>query len=100
MMDQPVVTQTIHLLHVEDSPLDRDLVRNALESEPGSFNITAVASRAAFELALACDNFDAVLTDFDILGFEGLEVLEAVRACQPGVPVIILTGTGSEEIAV
>ena len=40
------------------------------------------------------------ISDFNIAGFEGLQVLEAVRAHDPRIPVIIVTGTGSEEIAV
>ena len=44
--------------------------------------------------------FDVVLSDFNIAGFEGLQVLQTVRAHNPSIPVIIVTGTGSEEIAV
>jgi PAS domain S-box-containing protein len=43
--------------------------------------------------------FDVVLSDFNIAGFEGLQVLAAVRAHDPYLPVIIVTGTGSEEVA-
>ena len=39
------------------------------------------------------------MSDFNILGFEGLKVLDAVHAKDPRLPVIIVTGTGSEEIA-
>lgn len=41
-----------------------------------------------------------MLSDFNILGYEGLQVLETVHAKDPMLPVIIVTGTGSEEIAV
>lgn len=92
--------QSVRLLHVEDSVLDRNLVRHALEIEHGGFLVTAVASRADFEQALQHGNFDVVLTDFTILGFEGLQVVEAVHAHHPTIPVVVLTGTGSEEIAV
>ena len=57
------------------------------------------ASRADFETALAQGDFDLVLSDFNILGFEGLQVLEAVHAKDSNLPVIIVTGTGSEEVA-
>ncbi|MBI5347967.1 MAG: PAS domain S-box protein, partial [Chloroflexi bacterium] len=45
-------------------------------------------------------DFDQVLSDFNILGFEGLQVIETVHAKDPRIPVVIVTGTGSEEIAV
>src|SRR5262249_33858811 len=41
-----------------------------------------------------------VLTDFNILGFEGLQVISTVHSLNPRLPVVIVTGTGSEEVAV
>lgn len=90
----------IRILYVDDYPLDRELVRDALTKETNEFELVEAASRDAFEVALAQGGFDLVLSDFNILGFEGLQVLNAVRAKDPDVPVIIVTGTGSEEVAV
>ncbi len=93
----------IHILHVEDSPYDRELVQHALTQAKGDevdFTLTATHNRVQFEAALKSGNFDCVLSDFNILGFTGLEVLDAVRAVQPHLPVVMLTGTGSEELAV
>jgi putative two-component system response regulator len=90
----------VRVLYVDDSPLDRALVRHALELEHGGFVVTEASSRAAFEAALASGTFDLVLSDFNIAGFEGLQVLAAVRASPHPVPVVIVTGTGSEEVAV
>ena len=94
------MTDLIHILYVDDSPHDRELVRDALEHESGGFQVTEAASRAAFEARLAEGQYDLVLSDFNILGFEGLQVIETVQAMKPGVPVVIVTGTGSEEVAV
>ena len=94
------MTSPIHILYVDDYPLDRQLVRDALEKEHGGFRVTEAASRAEFEGALAKGSFDLVLSDFNILGFEGLQVLEAVHAKDKQIPVVIVTGTGSEEVAV
>ena len=90
----------IRILYVDDYPLDRELVRDALEKEQGGFQVVEAASRADFEARLAEGGYDLVLSDFNILGFEGLQVLDAVRAKDPRVPVVIVTGTGSEEVAV
>ncbi len=92
--------EPIRILYVDDYPLDRQLVRDALEKEHGDFRVTEAASRQEFEARLAEGDYDIVLSDFNILGFEGLEVMDAVREKDPGVPVLILTGTGSEEVAV
>jgi PAS domain S-box-containing protein len=94
------MNQLIHVLYVDDNPHDRALVRDALEKEHGGFQVIEAASRDAFEVRLADGGYDLVLTDFNILGFEGLQVLNAVQAQNPDLPVLIVTGTGSEEVAV
>ncbi len=94
------MNKLIRILHVDDCPADRELVRDALENGDGGFEIVQACSQKEFEACLAQSEYDLVLSDFDILGFEGFDVIEAVRKKCPDVPVIIVTGTGSEEIAV
>lgn len=90
----------LRVLYVDDSIFDRELVRDALLSEPGGFALALASSREAFEAELSSGDFDLVLSDFNILGYEGLDVIARVRELRPGLPVVIVTGTGSEEIAV
>ena len=93
------MNKPVRILYIDDYVLDRELVRDALEQEQGGFEVTAVASRQEFETRLAEGDYDLVLSDFNILGFEGLEVIDTVRARDPNLPVVIVTGTGSEQIA-
>lgn len=90
----------LRILHVDDNVLDRELVRDALEREDGEFEVIPAVSRGEFEAHLAIGAFDLVLTDFNILGFEGLQIVAAVHQKYPMLPVIVVTGTGSEEVAV
>ncbi len=90
----------IRVLCVDDNPHDLALLRDALERESEGFLIIEAKDKEAFEKALAKDDFDVVITDFNILGFEGLEVVHKVKQRYPDIPVIIVTGTGSEEVAV
>src|SRR5258707_7347078 len=92
--------ELIRILYIDDNPHDRELVLDALEKESNGFEVTQAATRADFERRLGGEPFDLVLSDFNILGFEGLQVIDAVQARQPGLPVVIVTGTGSEEVAV
>jgi len=94
------MNEPIRILYVDDYSLDRELVRDALTKESNDFDLVEAASRTEFENALANGGFELVLSDFNILGFEGMEVLNAVHAKDADIPVIIVTGTGSEEIAV
>jgi len=93
------MSEPVRVLYVDDNPLDRELVRDSLQRDPGNIQVTEATSRAEFEAQLE-RSFDVVLSDFNILGYEGLQVIEAVRATRPDVPVIIVAGTGSEEVAV
>lgn len=92
--------EKIRVLYVDDNAHDRALVRDALEYESSEFELTEARSRTEFEAALARGGFDLVLSDFNILGFTGLQVIAAVRATDPRLPVVIVTGTGSEETGV
>ncbi|HEY3312111.1 MAG TPA: HD domain-containing phosphohydrolase [Anaerolineales bacterium] len=93
------MNQPVRILYVDDYPLDRELVRDALEKENAGFELVEATSRAEFETLLVLGDYDLVLSDFNILGFEGLQVLEAVHARDANIPVVIVTGTGSEEVA-
>lgn len=94
------MSKPIRILYVEDSTFDRELVQDALAQEGEAFALVMASNRAEFEQRLAEEDFDLVLTDFNIMGFEGLQVLEIVHHQKPDLPVLIVTGTGSEEIAV
>lgn len=90
----------IRVLHIDDSLFDRQLVVDALKKDNTEFEIIDANSRESFEQRISDSNFDIVLSDFNILGFDGLQVLQAVKDKHPDLPVIIVTGTGSEEIAI
>jgi PAS domain S-box-containing protein len=90
----------IRILHIDDNLHGRQLVKNALHKEHVGFELVEADSRQKFEQHLTENDFDLVLSDYNILGFDGLQVLQIVKERHPELPVIIVTGTGSEEIAI
>ncbi len=88
------------LLYIDDSAYDRELVRDALGGELPGFDLTEAVSRTDFEEKFASAEYDLILSDFHILGFQGFQVLDAVRTTRAHLPVVFVTGTGSEEMAV
>jgi len=94
------MTANISVLHIDDSILDIELIRDVLENEQTGFTIRSARTRPAFERELTAGEYDVILSDFNILGFDALGVIDIVRQEKPDLPVIIVTGTGSEEIAV
>ena len=69
----------IRILHVDDSFHDRILIQDALEKEQDEYEVIAADSREKFEKYLLEYEFDLVLSDFNILGFDGLRVLDIVK---------------------
>ena len=90
----------IQILYIDNDARDRALVKDSLEKEHGGFTLTLTKSKEEFETLIHQKKYDLVLSDFNILGFEGFQVLKTVQSVSPETPVIIVTGTGSEEVAV
>ncbi|MBL9215952.1 MAG: response regulator [Opitutaceae bacterium] len=90
----------MHLLHLEDNTHDLTLVRELLLTEWPDCVITAVDSRPAFIAQLVPGRHDAILSDFKMPGFSGLEALELARNRVPDTPFIFVSGTIGEDRAI
>jgi len=91
-LDQPAV------LVVDDSPIDRALVKNLLEKSLSAS--VRVAQNGVEALAeIECSPPDILLTDLQMPELDGLGLVETVRRDHPFVPTILMTAHGSEEIA-
>ena len=90
----------VRVLHVEDDKLDQELVRDALEIEEKGFSVTVTSTLAALHEHLDDPQFDCIVSDIHLLGFDGLQVLALARDKIPDMPFVFMTGTGSEELAV
>lgn len=90
----------IRLLHLEDDPLDAELIQQKLESGGVSCAITWVNNKPTFESALNEGNFDLVLSDFNLPDYDGMLALQYVREHRPDLPVIVISGRLGEEEAV
>jgi len=90
----------INVLFLEDSEDDFQLVLRELSK--GDFDVMSrrVASRADLEAALQEQSWDVVIADYAMPGFTGLAALKAIKATDPSLPVILVSGTIGEAIAV
>lgn len=89
----------LHFLLLEDSPVDAELVSHHLHKVEGTPQITQVSIRPAYEAALACRQYDLILSDYSIPDFLGLDALSIARAAQPEAPFIFISGVLGEERA-
>jgi PAS domain S-box-containing protein len=90
----------IRLLYADNAGPPQELVCAALDADRGRFVCTKATSSAEFEAEMAGGTYDVVLTDFNVLGLSGLQVLGLVQARAPRVPVVVVTGSDSEDLAI
>jgi CheY-like chemotaxis protein/HPt (histidine-containing phosphotransfer) domain-containing protein len=76
------------LLHVEDSPMDRRLVRHYL-AETCLEVVSVETGKAAMERI--GQGFDAIIVDNDLSDMTGIELVSTLRAQGVAVPIIMLT---------
>jgi len=95
-------SSVLRLLLVDDDQVDREIVSRALRATGLAHELVeADAAGPAFErLAGDAVGFDVGLFDLYLPDRDGLELLTEVRAAGFDLPVIFLTGQGSEETAV
>ena len=87
------------VLVVDDSATDRELTRGLLAVR-GAHQVESVADAEAALEFLAEHPVDLVLTDLQMPGMDGLELVVVLRRQYPLLPVILMTGVGSEQFAV
>ena len=94
------MTEGLRILIVDDNPDDRRLAARALAAEFGGIELTEAIDAESLAKALELGNFDAVITDYRLRWTTGLDVLREVKERSPTVPVVMFTGTGTEDVAV
>jgi CheY-like chemotaxis protein/anti-sigma regulatory factor (Ser/Thr protein kinase) len=87
------------VLVVDDSPVDRRLVGALLGKAPNIEVLYAADGEEALGM-MEAHHPNLVVTDLIMPNMDGLELVAAVVARYPLVPVILMTGKGSEEVAV
>ncbi len=87
------------VLIVDDSPIDRRLAKGLLEKRSDLAFLFAADGKEALD-QIEKSQPDLVVTDLQMPEMNGLELVRAVRARFPLVPVILMTAQGSEDIAV
>jgi CheY-like chemotaxis protein/anti-sigma regulatory factor (Ser/Thr protein kinase) len=92
-------TAAHNILIVDDSATDRHLAGAIVQKIEGWQAHFASNGKEALE-ALLGQSIDVVLTDMLMPEMDGLELVRAIRAQHPLVPVILMTAHGSEDLAI
>jgi DNA-binding response OmpR family regulator len=85
----------MRILVVEDEPMLAGFIEQALTAE--GYSPTVVHDGDAGEAEALTGDYGLVLLDLMLPGLSGLDVLDAVRARRPELPVIVVTAQGAVE---
>ncbi len=89
----------LRVVLVDDNPEDRSLVKKRLTEEFPEATFREVTRDEELVRVLQ-EGYDLLITDFQLRWTDGISVLKRSKSRYPDVPVIMFTGTGSEEVAV
>jgi PAS domain S-box-containing protein len=92
------MTGDVRVLCVDDDPEVAELSATYLRRELGDASVRT-ATDAASALEVLDDDVDCVVSDYEMPGRSGLELLRAVRERDADLPFILFTGKVSEAIA-
>jgi diguanylate cyclase (GGDEF)-like protein/PAS domain S-box-containing protein len=91
----------MRILHVEDSPVDADLVALALgRTAPEAQLELATSIAQARELLQRPERYDLALIDLRLPDGDGLDLLGEIREQGLALPVVMLTGSGDQRAAI
>jgi signal transduction histidine kinase len=95
----PTPRETLRLLHLEDSELDHELMLAHMRRAGVPLVVLRVETEADFLQALEQD-WDVILSDYNLPGFSGLVALDLLKVSGKDLPFILVSGEIGEDTAV
>jgi two-component sensor histidine kinase len=90
----------LKILHLEDDPIDAELIHSILEEGGIQSTVTLVESEKDFVREIAENKFDIILADYSLPDFNGLTALKFANERCPHTPFIFVSGVLGEELAI
>jgi LmbE family N-acetylglucosaminyl deacetylase/CheY-like chemotaxis protein len=87
------------ILVVDDDPVTGRFLSNLL-GDGGGFDVACTTDPASALQRASTERWDLVLTDVEMPGMTGLELLQALRRAAPDLPVVVITGHATLDYAV
>jgi CheY-like chemotaxis protein len=88
------------VLVVDDEPVFTELMRDVLAGLPERLDVSMAFNGHAAVEAVRQQPPDLVMLDINMPEMNGLDALRHIRALQPGVPVLMITGGDCESASV
>src|SRR5687768_14261738 len=93
-------SRPMHLLHLEDSETDAELMAMVIRREWPKCEISHVTNIVDYTTALGKGEYDLILSDYTLPGADGLSALALAQERCPSRPFLFVSGTIGEERAV
>jgi two-component sensor histidine kinase len=87
------------VLHCDDNPDDLRLAERELRNVFPDIELLTPDSDARFDAALDRPDLGLLITDYELGWTDGLTLLRRAKMARPDLPVLMVTGSGNEEIA-
>ena len=94
-----MTTVPILALYVDDEPALLNIGKAFLE-RGGAFQVDTAGSAVEALKAMADREYDAIISDYQMPGMDGIKLLKAVRKSGNEIPFILFTGKGREEVVI
>lgn len=89
----------ISILYVDDETDLLELGKQYLE-QSDDLHVTTVTSAQGALHQVKTAAYDAVVSDYQMPGMDGIELLKAIRSSNNAIPFILFTGKGREEVVI
>lgn len=94
------MAKILNILHVEDQERDAVLIQRHLAHSEHEIYIERVFTAETMRAKLAEQDWDVILCDYSMPKFSALRALDVLRESGKDIPLIIISGTIGEDIAV
>ena len=94
------MSSPLRILLIDDNPVDRARIIQELSQGFADLQVQQVSNEGEYAGAMEAGVFDLVLCDYLLPWTDGLAISRTIKARWPEMPVLMVTGSGNEEIAI
>ncbi|MHB9141537.1 MAG: PAS domain-containing protein [Paludibacter sp.] len=100
MKEHVVINSNLSFLFLEDSESDFEIIKELLNDEGFDFTFKRVENEQDYTKELESNEFDIILSDFSLPGFNAFGALKIASDKCPDTPFIVVSGSIGEETAI
>jgi len=100
MKEHVIINSNLSFLFLEDSESDFEIIKELLNDEGFDFTFKRVENEHDYTKELESNEFDIILSDFSLPGFNAFGALKIASDKCPDTPFIVVSGSIGEETAI